>query len=379
MNKKHTIVRDGNPQSPVLDEYIEPISLPPTHGLTLIKSNLGGQASFCLTPEYDILINLRRLLRFVRQVETTHLGEFQLFKKKRVESQHRPDLRSEAMQLIAFLKMDWADIKSILPGHVFNPYITSFITTMQKFPALEDLARFFPRLSPNEYQNFLEALQSFVNQLRERVQSAAFKLDLHTISKRCRKNHRSSINYVRSLFKYRGTKHLAIRLDLAYRMEESIFTGSPQSISAEEARIHMAAFVRLLRRHYPVTGHLWSLEYGLYTAYHFHFLVFLNGHLHQQDNIAWQLGEMWEGPTTNGTGIFFNCNASEYWKRGIGMIRAEDTAKREILEMNVLPYLTKADFLSSIKGGRWFGRGDMPRAFQTKAGRPRLEPHPLHN
>lgn len=376
MKKKTTSRLKGNRQHPYLDEYIEPISLPPWHGMTLIKSPSDPRSGYIATREREILLRLRQVTKFVHHVGATQSSNFQLIHKKRRGNVHRPDFRTEAKQLIHFLKIDWPDFESVLPGHVFNPYVASLIATTREFPDLENQAKIFPHLFPNEWPQFVEALHRYVDKLRERVQSAAFKDDLHTIARRCRKNYRESIKYVRSIFRHRGTRHLAIRLDLAYNMVDSHCVSVPTTISAADARKHMAAFVRYLRRKYPVTGYVWSLEYGLFRGYHFHFLIFLNGHLHQQDSIAWQLGKIWEGRITDGMGIFFNCNATTYWKRGVGMIRAEDTVKRDILEMNVLPYLTKADFLSSIKGGRWFDKGDMPTSSQTTSGRPRLTPRP---
>lgn len=374
MKQKSITSIDRKPKAPVLDEYIEPVSVPPWHGMTVTKSPTAHRSSFVITREYDVLMALRRLTSFVHRVGTTQSSNFHLIQKKRKDYTHRPDLRPEGRLLISFLQIDWGDFEAVLPGHVFNPYVASFIATMRNFTDLVASANHHPRFSPHEYHYFVEALHRFVDELRERLQSAAFKGDLHTISKRCRKNYRSGINYVRSIFRHRGTRHLAIRLDLAYQVDKNLATGN--AISAEDARRHIAAFVRHLSRSYPVTGFLWSLEYGLFRGYHFHFLVFLNGHLHQQDSLAWQLGKIWEGPITDGLGIFFNCNATAYLKHGVGLIKAEDTAKRDILEVNVLPYLTKADFLSSIKGGRWFGKGDMPVATQTRAGRPRLSPRP---
>ena len=104
-------------------------------------------------------------------------------------------------------------------------------------------------------------------------------------------------------------------------------------------------------------GYIKKLEYGAKKGFHYHLILLLSGHTHQQDvNIAKQLGEHWANVITAGQGAYYNCNAikERYKYNGIGMIHRSDSAKREIFETKVVQYLVKYNLpFQLLKDGRF--------------------------
>lgn len=104
-----------------------------------------------------------------------------------------------------------------------------------------------------------------------------------------------------------------------------------------------------------------TFEYGTLTGYHFHLLLFFDGHKQWNGKaLGFLLGEVWKNEITEGRGRYFNCNALKYAENGIGMIWHYEMAKREILKKKVISYLTKTDFWLKFQGTRkTFFRGLM--------------------
>ncbi len=108
-------------------------------------------------------------------------------------------------------------------------------------------------------------------------------------------------------------------------------------------------------------------------CYHFHVLIFLNGHAaRQDDSLARRIGQFWKTAVTEGHGSYFNCNAVAYKYRGIGMVDHKDAAKRIALIEKVAPYLTKVDFWMYFDPpGKTFGKGLMPAKRKNREGEAR--------
>lgn len=159
---------------------------------------------------------------------------------------------------------------------------------------------------------------------------------------------------IAGIFEMRS-KVVVERLDLVVGGETPETRGIAQSVSLKDARRSFAVFVRYLRETYPCLGYIYNLEYGVLTGYHFHVLIFLDGHLKWGDvAIAEQLGKHWRDTITEGRGRYWNCNARplSYQRFGVGMILRSDAIKRKYLVEDVLPYLTSKDFWMRISGVR---------------------------
>ena len=149
-------------------------------------------------------------------------------------------------------------------------------------------------------------------------------------------------------------------------MKIRLFSPNSTFVSPSISRILFGPITEFTRDHAwrPCidTGFIATLEYGLLRGYHFHALIFLNGHLVQDEvRIAWRLGEHWANVICEGQGRYWNCNAQEYAERGIGVINYYDGDKRVALVEKVASYLTKTDFWVQFQpGGKTLFKGLMP-------------------
>lgn len=139
--------------------------------------------------------------------------------------------------------------------------------------------------------------------------------------------------------------------------------GITQTVDLRQARTEFAKFIRCMRATYPQVGYLRELEYGLLSGYHFHVLIFIDGHLKRNDvRIAQELGEHWKNVITEGRGRYWNCNAwpQNYERHALGMTHRGDTLKREVLIDKVLDYLTRKRFWMRLDGiKKTFSKGQL--------------------
>jgi hypothetical protein len=154
-----------------------------------------------------------------------------------------------------------------------------------------------------------------------------------------------------------SSKVLAIRIDLGYSKgaHSSLVTGENNGSKNTETTTdldvflaHLDMFLRFMNKNHQANrlAYILKIEYGLSKGYHAHMLLLLNGHKHQQDiSIAKKLGEEWLNEITQGSGIYWNCNAHKdrYQNKAIGMIHRKDQVQRGFLESKVLTYLIKHD------------------------------------
>lgn len=191
--------------------------------------------------------------------------------------------------------------------------------------------------------------------------------------RRLTKNHRELLRYVDAQIE-RHRRLLAIRLDLGYRKPNNWPHVPASGLDAATVKRHWKKLRRHALKNFPITGFVWKLEAGLLKGFHFHVLILLNGDKVRNDiGIAQEIGRKWQ-EITEGLGLYFNCNAGRYVRRGVGMIDYRDAEKIENLKRWVVPYLTKVDLYVelAVPGLRTFGKGNMPslRSPQRR-GRPR--------
>ena len=112
---------------------------------------------------------------------------------------------------------------------------------------------------------------------------------------------------------------------------------------------------------------------GRCAGYHYHWLLFFDGKDSRQDVVLGRaFGEYWQNVVTEKQGRYYNCNADNHHRRGVGMIDHWNTEKMTNLKEFVAPYLTKADYLirTLVEDGKTFSHGRVPPR-KPQTGRPR--------
>ena len=345
----------------------------PYHGASLAWNPRTASTSLVLTQEYDTLKLLERLVKDVKFIVNAR-EEMHFVKSS--SSKDGPDWISPKIErgLVSIFKTDQTELESIHPGHTFNPFIEALRTTMWTHPKLAHLADWHSTLSHDEQAEFRAEAIKFCFALRAACKTPEFGRTLSKFVRRCRKNQYGSERYIDSLFRNKGCRHLILRLEMSYSADK-LRGGAVNTVTEGQARSDFAKWLRWVRQSFPMTGYIWKLEYGTHRGYHFHVIVFMNGHLEQSEHLRiMDLGEHWMEQITEGQGLYFNCNAQTYLRDGTGMIDHSDSRKIAYLKNDVVNYLTKTDFWIAANGGKWFGKGHMPEDRNPLAkypGRPR--------
>lgn len=147
-------------------------------------------------------------------------------------------------------------------------------------------------------------------------------------------------------FKRAFPKLMVLRLDLGYGKEHAS-ASTDRIIGDWEA---LKAFITVNFPSY--LSHVVKLEYGLQKGAHMHVLLLFNGAMVRQDvTIAKLIGDHWSKVTTEGTGVYFNCNAAPYRNRfshcGVGVFNRLDEATVAGFQA-VADYITKPDPLVTL-------------------------------
>ncbi len=308
----------------------------------------------------DVLFTLKRGRNGVSFINATHIGK----------------------RLIDTIGRDLPRVEEYLAGNGFNTYYRLLQSATQPVPDIHERARYYTALIGDEAALFYKQITDVVEQLRAESKTDRFLSDLDARRRQCQANHQSAKDYINFIFDHRASKNLAVRIDLVTGGETAESRGITNSVSLDQAKVEFNRFIRFARKRFPVTGWMASLEYGVKTGYHYHVLIFLNGHMCVNDiNNCRILGEHWSQLITEGRGRYYNCNANSYIQRGIGMISHYDSDKRRILVDHVVSYLTKTDFWIKFAGtGRTFNKGPVPEEERNrmipKGGRPRKTVNP---
>lgn len=342
---------------------------PAPQRFAFVRPQPGAECVPCVTREKDLVDDLRIAGGIVQQIMNSRKDVCELRVDRGRYRTINCTIKAPWNALRSVLKKDWSLLAQHFPGHSFNPYVGALVKAIDKRAKL----RFYlEQATSAELPQLVAEVNALAADLRAIGRCGEFKRELHRSYRRCRQNQRSLDKYIDKIFEVRGSRHLVIRIDLLYAMEDRILTGRATDVTVERAHADLEKFFRYVRRDYPLTGGAWRLEYGLESGHHFHVLLFLNGHrVREEVSIARAMGEHWENVITEGLGRYHNCNAGSYVRRGIGMINHYDLEKIAALKKDVASYLTKADFwLRFDAAGRTFGKGVMP-VKTTGAGRPR--------
>ena len=219
-------------------------------------------------------------------------------------------------------------------------------------------------------KKYIDAWMSAFITIRNDVNGALYKKAVNEYQRASRKNHRSILDYIDSLF-HSYAKILVIRIDLSYKLGVN---ADLIRVRKDRGRLFLNAKSNKIFSN--MIGFVWKLETGLYKGLHYHVVFFFDGSKVREDiNIARRIGEYWVGQITNNEGLYFNCNRvkNRYKNCGIGMVSYCDEQKRAFL-LDAVKYLTLTEkYLKPMNedGFRCLGKGVLKKK-PEKLGRPRM-------
>jgi len=330
----------------------------------------------CITEEFDMSKQVWHIEALVKELLQSPETLFRVEAGKPITTKYLV-AKPLGKQIINVLKFDFDNMIAHFPFHEFNPYVELFHRNM-KFNQLDEKVA---HRTPADLHELEAELNAFVAAIRHDAQSPSFKKTLGEFRRLSNKNHASFVAYINALFDAYA-RLVILRIDLGYRKATDWPNGIHGSIRYADVKGHQKELLKYLRTklpNKPMVGYAWCLEYGLDKGWHQHLMVFLDGSKVREDiTIAQIIGEAWNGPITEGQGLFYNCNANKesYRSCGIGTINHYDTAAREGLE-KAAAYMTKPDYYLALvlpDGGRAFGKGVAPKPDSHKGGRPRKTP-----
>ncbi len=273
-------------------------------------------------------------------------------------------------------KSKW--IRQAFEGHVLHPAFELFAKHAESLPELLR-ERTFKLLSKNEVEEISNGHNDLASTLHDELNSAEFKARVNDFKRGAYSNHRSLLKYFTNLFQ-RRTNYLVIRLDLAYSDRDMCDLFSPSkdgafgALNILEHRDEFLSHLRKLYRNDSAWGYCWRLEYGPIKGPHYHFCIFLDAALHQNDKqIAFLLGEHWKTIITGGNGTYFSCNAHpELFRfRFVGKISGCD--QKALMGLQYFAsYITLGELVAKLHlpvPARLFDRGQIQEV-APRVGRP---------
>lgn len=195
-------------------------------------------------------------------------------------------------------------------------------------------------------------------------------------------NHASVGGWLNSLYDCCTSELLVIRVDFIYRPEYR------DQVSIDMVQQHRRRFLDNTRRNVTLfeylLGYAWSLEYGVLTGFHQHFLLVYDGEYRRGDiNLGLGIANYFDTVISKGWSHSYVSNTDKVkfvrnGTLGIGAIAHNDLDLRNNLLEHVAGYITKGgiddsarEFLPEGKVFRTFGRSELPQARVSAVGRPR--------
>jgi hypothetical protein len=264
-----------------------------------------------------------------------------------------------------------------------NPYVNILLDAIESYEIhninLEESYSVFVHGVDQEcYANeHMDTLNEFIDYIRQSGKNKEVKRIVHNFKRNSVNNIESINGLIDQLFQRHG-RLLVIRVDLSYKADvNNSYSIAQLYAQAKADREHLLDNIRANRKLFgdAYLGYIWKLEFGFYKKFHYHFVFFFNESKVGRDvNKAMSIGEYWKNVITNGSGVYFNCNAkkNEYQYLGIGAIDYYDGEAIDNLK-KAANYLTKADYYVkriANEGDRIFGRSESDD-FSHIPGRPR--------
>lgn len=261
----------------------------------------------------------------------------------------------------------------------FSPAMEEFIDCCRKYSVADCLDALDGNQVRNKriYRSKLFMINSFYRNLQERLSIPSVRKKICDHAWNIENIFRDAISYVDALFGA-YVRLLVIRIDLEYR--------SDSKAGLDEALSDLERFFKN-RRHnkifYRLRGYIVKVEFGIYTGYHFHVLMFFDGAERKNNadvHIAEKLRDYWNKNITNGKGRAQNINRDkalyeENGCLGIGLIRANDVSGIENLKTIVRYFCKKLQFFRPVNKPNFkcIRKGKPPVWKGKKPGRPRKE------
>lgn len=249
----------------------------------------------------------------------------------------------DGKRLLGAMQLPFADIQGALAHNYMNPLYELLRRGVEEHISDPMALSFWEGHAGEAARVLLASLEAVVQDIRQGWVSGGVRKALDTARRRSDKRAKSMKKAVDEAFQD-CADNLTIRLDLHFHSPLEGYPYAP-AVSEGEAYRYIVKFERYLREHYPLVRYMRNMEYGTETGFHFHLLVFLNGHIAQDGvGIAKVMGEHWEWVITEGKGRYFNCNAQQYVKPVLGRIHYSNLVVRQALLELAASYLTKTDF-----------------------------------
>lgn len=358
-----------------------------------MRHTLEGKA--VITEEHDWLMCLAKLERTAKRLACTDEPIVVTQRQRNRVALKLTPLGQDVRHLVldAVPLVERADRGFILKGRSFHkadgtvggviPNEPFMFTRAIPNPHITVMLRACMRIA-NRLSGYLTSEMANVNELNVRAayehaarfvrrvcKSRRFQTVLENHRRSAKKNLKSCLDYVTSLFE-KHSKLLVMRVDLYIHPEHREWSASAH---AEHC---IGQFLRAMREGRiidpDVQGWIVKREGGLYRGIHFHLMVFLDGHKHQDGYVySQQLGEAWVRRFSDGKGTFFNCWAlrKKYIHNALGVVHVSDRAMLTGIKV-ALEYMVKEDCALETGRSRNLRRGVLVRfSGSAKPGAPR--------
>ena len=129
----------------------------------------------------------------------------------------------------------------------------------------------YGRRSEASCKAYVESWLSVIGIIRDSVNGTKFKIAVNEYQRSSRKNHKSVLDYIDSLFSSYA-KILVIRIDLSYK------TGiNANFLRVRKDRERLFLNAKSNKIFTNMIGFVWKLEVGFYKGFHYHMIFFLMG------------------------------------------------------------------------------------------------------
>lgn len=282
--------------------------------------------------------------------------------------------------LLLVMKLDFNKICVQFSGNKLNPYFLLFYRHL----VANDIANKMANTPDPIKFELVNELNTFVESIRQEAQSPEFNKTLANFLRLSNKNYKSLLAYIHSLFQAYG-ELVVQRIDLGYKKPTDWINAAPTLNHNDFVKFDYEIFHRhyaALKKHRdgllkylraelpkkPMLGYAWCIEYGLDKGWQLVLMLFLDSRQSRETtHIAQCIESTWNGPITQGHGLFRRCD--DYCAHGSNIIRDTDAEAIQGLE-RLAAYLTQSDYYLTIDlpdQGRAFGKGGTPKADARQA------------
>lgn len=322
----------------------------------------------------EIEQDLKRMARTERILDSKRLIQPDAFGSDRVVLTPDPLLYSLTKSYTLLVTMFYET--EIGQHYQPSPYATRFLRAFGNCAYLREAGFRQPPIMSRE------SAEQVVMDLNQRLGAWHQALKQPDCSYECNRNRRNSRNneqrlceLIAALFACHS-RLTVLRVDMSYTEYDSPY------IDYQTARGHREQLCHAFTTHplfNQLVGFAWKLEWQPKKGFHYHVLMFFDGHQCQEDVIlAQRIGELWSQAITMGQGLYYNCNRNaenHYYYNAMGRIDYHDVEKQHGL-YELAEYLTKVDeYATMLVTGRTFQTSRKPiPPTEPRPGRPRQFP-----